>query len=104
MATCPMTDTRSNALASLMSDNPRYAEMFDVNSQTANIGVDMDRDYTDDMNQLRDAGAVHKGSLRQLLAVPEQEFSPVKRDSYTFFSYRACEVGFRENLIFSSEG
>jgi cytochrome P450 len=104
MATCPVAHGNSNALASLMSDNPRYAEMFDVNTQTANTGVDMDKDYTDDMNRLRDKAAVQHGSMRKLLGVPEQEFSPVKRDTYTFFSYRACEIGFRENLIFSSEG
>lgn len=104
MASCPMTDRNSNALASLMSDNPRYAEMFDVNTQTANTGVDMDVDYTDAMNALRDQAAVQPGSLRALLGVPEQDFSPVKRNNYTFFSYRACEIGFRENLIFSSEG
>jgi len=94
----------SNALASLMSDNPRYREMFDVKTQVANSGVNLERDYTDDMNRLRDAAAVQPGSLRQLLNVPEIELGDVKRDSYTFFSYRACEIGFRENLIFSSEG
>lgn len=104
MASCPMSGKSSGALASLMSDNPRYAEMFDVNTQTANTGADMDVDYTDAMNALRDRAAVQPGSLRALLGVPEQEFSPVKRDRFTFFSYRACEVGFRENLIFSSEG
>jgi len=103
MATCPV-DHKSGALASLVSDNPRYKEMFDLNKQTANEGVDMARDYTEDMNRLRDASPVHKGSLRELLGVPEMPFSDIKRDSYTFFSYRACEVGFRENLIFSSEG
>jgi cytochrome P450 len=102
MATCPMS--KSNALASLMSDNPRYAEMFDVNSQSANAGVDGSRDFTDDMNALRDKAAVHHGSLRALLGQPDMSFSDVKRDSMTFFSYRACEIGFRENLIFSSEG
>ena len=90
MATCPMTRTKSGALSYLMSDNPRYAEMFDVNTQTANTGVDMDRDYTGDMNRLRDKAAVQAGSLRSLLGVPEMEFSPVKREKYTFFSYRAC--------------
>jgi cytochrome P450 len=94
----------SNALASLMSDNPRYKEMFDVNTQTANSGTDLTKDYTGEMNRLRDSAAVHKGSLRELLGVPESPFSPVKRDNYTFFSYRACEIGFRENLVFSSEG
>jgi cytochrome P450 len=105
MATCPVTSgAKSNALASLVSDNPRYAELFDMKNQTANTGVDMDKDYTDDMNRLRDAAPVHKGSLRELLGVAEMPFSDIKRDSYTFFSYRACEIGFRENLIFSSEG
>jgi len=99
-----MHSGNSNALASLMSDNPRYKEMFDVNTQSANTGVDMDKDYTEDMNRLRDASPVHQGSLRQLLGVPEMDFSDIKRDSYTFFSYRACEIGFRENLVFSSEG
>jgi cytochrome P450 len=87
-----------------MSDNPRYKEMFDVNTQTANSGTDLTKDYTGEMNRLRDSAAVHKGSLRELLGVPESPFSPVKRDNYTFFSYRACEIGFRENLVFSSEG
>ncbi len=104
MATCPMTQGRSNALAALMSDNPRYAEMFDVNTQSANTGVDMDKDYTGAMNQLREAGAVQPGSLRHLLGVSEQEYTTVPREKYTFFSFRACEIGFRENLIFSSEG
>ncbi len=104
MATCPM-NKGSNALASLMSDNPRYAEMFDVNSQTANAGVDGGRDYTDDMNALREAGPVHKGSLRKLLGVPEMSHAMgPPRDEMTFFSYRANEIGFRENLVFSSEG
>jgi cytochrome P450 len=103
MATCPMNHS-SNALASVMSDNPRYAKMFDVNTQSANSGVDMSRDYTDDMNALRDKAAVQKGSLRGLLGAQEMDTSDIKRDHYTFFSYRACEIGFRENLIFSSEG
>jgi cytochrome P450 len=102
MATCPVSHSR--ALSSLVSDNPRYAELFDMNKQQANIGVDLDKDYTDDMNRLRDASPVHKGSLRELLGVKEMPFSDIPRDSYTFFSYRACEIGFRENLIFSSEG
>ena len=108
MATCPMSQGKaggSNALSSLMSDNPRYAEMFDVNSQSANANIDGSRDYTDDMNALRDAGAVQKGSLRALLGVPDTgHLMGPPRDEMTFFSYRACEIGFRENLVFSSEG
>ena len=102
MPTCPRNST---ALDSLMSDNPRYAEMFDVNSQSANAGVDGNRDYTDDMNALRERGAVQHGSLRELLGVPEMPLAMgPPREAMTFFSYRACEIGFRENLVFSSEG
>ena len=104
MASCPMSKDHSNALASVMSDNPRYKAMFDVNTQSANTGVDMAKDYTEDMNRLRDKAAVQKGSLRGLLGVPEIDFSDIKRENYTFFSYRACEIGFRENQTFSSEG
>ena len=94
----------SNALASLMSDNPRYKAMFDVDKEYANSGIDLSRDYTEDMNRLRDAAPVHKGSLRALLGAEDIDYNTVKRPSYTFFSYRACEIGFRENLLFSSEG
>lgn len=105
MATCPMRGGNSAALASLMSDNPRYAEMFDVNKESANAGVDNNRDYTDDMNALREAAPVHKGSLRELLGLPEIAHSMgPPREAMTFFSWRACEIGFRENLLFSSEG
>jgi cytochrome P450 len=98
------TAVASNALASVTSDNPRYREMFDVNTQSANSGVDMAKDYTEDMNRLRDEAPVHKGSLRALLGVPDMDHYSVPRETYTFFSYRANEIGFRENLIFSSEG
>lgn len=94
----------SNALASLMSDNPRYKAMFDVDKEYANSGIDLSRDYTEDMNRLRDAAPVHKGSLRALLGAEDIDYNTVKRPSCTFFSYRACEIGFRENLLFSSEG
>jgi hypothetical protein len=96
------TAVASNALASVTSDNPRYREMFDVNTQSANSGVDMAKDYTEDMNRLRDEAPVHKGSLRALLGVPDMDHYSVPRETYTFFSYRANEIGFRENLIFSS--
>jgi cytochrome P450 len=90
---------------SLLAEDPRYAEMFRVEREMANSGVDLTRDYTDDMNALRDKAPIHKGSLRELMGVPEIPGSyGNERPGYTFFSYRACEIGFRENLVFSSEG
>lgn len=92
-------------LETLLEDDPRYQKMFSVEGEMANDGVDLQRDYTADMNALRDKAAVQKGSLRELLGVPEHPLAHgVVRQGYTFFSYRACEIGFRENLIFSSEG
>jgi cytochrome P450 len=95
----------TQAMEALLEDDPRYAAMFDVEREMANTGIDLAHDYTNEMNGLRDKAAVHKGSLRGLLGVPEipGAYGP-KRQGYTFFSYRACEIGFRENLIFSSEG
>ncbi|HKX77260.1 MAG TPA: cytochrome P450 [Novosphingobium sp.] len=93
----------STALSSLMSDNPRYRDMFDVDKQYVNSGVDLDHEYTPEINALRDRGAVQKGSLRVLLGVPENSHNLVERDTYTAFSYRANEVAFRENLLFSSK-
>lgn len=95
----------SGALASVTSDNPRYRAMFDVGGEYANSGADPTRDYTEDMNRLRETCGVHKGSLRELLGVPEHSYANMGgRENYTFFSYRACEIGFRENLLYSSEG
>ena len=47
---------------SLLSDDPRYAKMFDVEKEMANNGVDLERDYSDDLNRLRArAGRVKAG-------------------------------------------
>lgn len=92
-------------MKTLLEDDPRYQAMFAIEAEMANSGVDLDRDYTADMNALRSKAAVQKGSLRELLGLPEVPGGyGVPRQGYTFFSYRACETGFRENLRFSSEG
>jgi len=95
---------KSNAIKSLFSDNPRYKEMFEVDTQPSNAGIDLEIDYTDAMNALRDKAPVQQGSLRQLLGLPVRDaFTIEGRPNVTMFSYRACEIGFRENLIFSSK-
>ncbi|MGB8364794.1 MAG: cytochrome P450 [Rhizomicrobium sp.] len=88
----------------LTSDDPRYAKMFNVEKEVANKGVDLERDYTDDLNRLREQAPVMKGSPRALLGLPEVEGAfDAGRESWTFLSFHACERGFRENLTFSSE-
>lgn len=89
---------------SLTLDDPRYEEMFNVYTKAANSGFEIERDYTAGMNALRDRAPVLKGSLFELLGLPRsREDTGPERPGYTFLSYRACEIGFRENITFSSE-
>jgi cytochrome P450 len=90
----------------LTAEDTRYAEMFDTTRQDANQGVE-DRDYSDGLNALRERAPVLRGSPRELLGLPEVDqahYSGPVRENWTLLSYAACERGFRENLIFSSEG
>src|SRR5206468_2626154 len=60
---------------------------------------------TEAMNALRDQAAAQKGSLRELLGVPEVEHAfEGEREHYTIFSFAACDRAFRENQLFSSQG
>ena len=82
----------------------RLIEMFSVSSQAGNAGLDTDRDYSDAINDLREAGSVQKGSPRGLLGLPEIiGGSMVEREDWTLLGFDACERGFRENIAFSSE-
>jgi cytochrome P450 len=91
-------------LETLLADDPRYAEMFAVERESASNGVDNTRDYTTELNALRNQAPVHQGSLRSIIGLPEIQGSMgPDRLSFTFLSFRACEIGFRETAIFSSE-
>jgi cytochrome P450 len=90
----------------LTAEDERYAEMFDTTKQDANQGLESDRNYVAELNALRDVAPVMNGSPRALLGLPEVDeahYIGPKREQWTLFSYAACERGFRENLIFSSE-
>lgn len=90
----------------LTADDARYAEMFDTTKQEANYGVEQARDYTADLNGLRERGPVLKGSPRELLGLPEIHegaYNGPERENWTVTSFHACERAFRENLTFSSE-
>jgi cytochrome P450 len=95
-----MTDT-------LTSDDPLYGELFDVEKEAAltNEGM-VFGDLTPAMNALRDKAPVMRGSLRELLQLPDRGHATysVQRDHYTILSFNACDRAFRENLIFSSQG
>jgi cytochrome P450 len=96
--------TEVTGASTLTAKDPRYAKMFDVEKQSANTGITLDRDFSDQLNALRQKAPVMKGSPRELLGLPEVEGAtngPV-REGWTLLSYHACERGFRENLTFSS--
>jgi len=85
-------------------EQSRLDQMFQVRNQMASAGVEMDRDYSDEINALRERHAVAKGTPRTLLGLPEIDggFS-VERENWTVLSFAACERAFRENITFSSE-
>jgi cytochrome P450 len=91
----------------LTADDPRYGELFDVAKEAAaaNDGGEVYGDLTAAMNGLREQRAAHKGSLRELLNVPELHHAyDTPRDHYTIFSFEACNRAFRDNQLFSSLG
>jgi cytochrome P450 len=90
----------------LTADDPRYSELFDAAKEAAasNDGQ-VYGDLTGAMNALRDKASAQKGSLRELLGVPDLHHAyDVKREHYTIFSFAACDRAFRDNLLFSSVG
>lgn len=87
----------------LTSDDPRYRELFDVARETASHGGALVGDLTPAMNALRNRAPVIKGSLRELLDLPEiHQVTTVKRQYYTLLSFALCNRALRENLLFSS--
>lgn len=89
----------------LTADDPRYSEMFDAAKEAEASTGAVFGDLTPAMSALRDRAPAMKGSLRELLGLPENPHHryDVERPGYTLFSFRACEYAFRENLVFSSE-
>lgn len=87
----------------LTSDDPRYAKLFDVQKEAASSG-EIYGDLTPKMNALRERAPVLKGSLRELLKLPELNHYDIQRESFTLLNFELCDIALRQNLIFSSEG
>jgi len=97
------TNEESGMADTLTSDDPRYREMFDVAKETVAQGGALVGDLTPAMNALRNRAPVMKGSLRELLNLPEiHQAATVQRQHYTLFSFALCNRALRENLLFSS--
>lgn len=83
--------------------DPKLREMFTVQASSASVGLELEHDYSPEINALREKGAVLKGSPRELLGLPEITGTyTVERENWTLLSFAACERGFRENTVFSS--
>lgn len=89
---------------SLTADDPLYRALFDVAKEALEQRGRVEGDLSPAMNALRDRSPVLKGSLRELLQIPEthQNFDR-PREHYTILSFDLCERAFTENLLFSSE-
>jgi cytochrome P450 len=88
----------------LTAEDPLYSELFDPAKEAAAGEGTVYGDFTGAMNALRDQAPVQKGSLRDLLNVPELEHWENQREHYTVFSFAACDRAFRDNQVFSSLG
>ncbi len=88
----------------LTADDERYHELFDVQKEAHATGGQLLGDLSLKMSELRHQAPAMKGSLRDILGLPEiHQAYNCKRDHYTVFSYELCNRAFRENLLFSSE-
>jgi cytochrome P450 len=88
----------------LTAEDPRYQEMFDPAKEAAASEGRVLSDLTPAMNSLREQAPALKGSLRELLHLPElHPMYDRPRAHYTILSFKSCDRAFRENLVFSSE-
>lgn len=78
--------------------------LYDVRKESEEIGNYVEGDPYPAMNALRAQGAVQKGFLRQLLALPpfHRHAGALEREGYSCFSYEACERAFRDNVNLSN--
>ncbi|HEX7856132.1 MAG TPA: cytochrome P450 [Sphingobium sp.] len=87
----------------LTAEDPRYARMFNVTSEALESSGHLVGDISLRLNALRDQAPAMKGSLLDLLDLPEiHQAYNCERDHYTLLSFDLVERGFRENLLFSS--
>ena len=84
------------------AQDARYEKLFDVANEAASMGNVADFDTNAAMNALRERGPVLKGSLRELLGLGEEQRYSCPRPTFTALSFKACEIAFRENEVFTS--
>jgi cytochrome P450 len=86
------------------SDDERILQLYDVETHVAkmNDGVLVEDPYPA-FAELRATGPVHRGSVAELLGVPQGRTFRPELPHYSAFSYQACDIALRDNLLFSSQ-
>ena len=97
-----MTPEENIVADTVTAQDARYDRLFDVTTEAANMGNVADFDTNAAMNALRECGPVLPGSLRGLLGIAEGNQYAVERPTFTALSFKACEIAFRQNELFTS--
>lgn len=89
----------------LTADDPLYEQLYDVRNEARDHGNLVETDMNGAMCELRDRGAVQKGFLRDLLALPphQRHRAAVGREGFTCFTFEMCNRAFRDAETFSSK-
>jgi cytochrome P450 len=93
------------AARTLTDDDDLYGALYDVRREAEEVGNYIEGDPYPAMNALRDQAPVHKGFLRQLLALApyHRHKGALERQGYTCFTFEACEQAFRDNVNYSND-
>ncbi len=88
---------------SAVSDEEHIQRLYDVETHVAkmNEGV-LVEDPHPAFAELRAASPVHRGSVAELLGVPQGRTFRPELPHYSAFSYEACAIALKDNLLFSS--
>ncbi len=87
-----------------VTDDEHIQQLYDVEAHVRkmNEGVLVEDPYPA-FAELRAAGPVHRGSVAELLGVPQGRSQRPELPHYAAFSYQACDIALRDNLLFSSQ-
>lgn len=97
----------SSYAAILRDEDPRIAQIFNVEAETLSSGSTVIEDPFPGLNRLREAAPVHKGTVGELLGYPIEKggmFHLPGHLTYSAFSFDAVSRALIENKTFSSQG
>lgn len=95
--------TETSAIRTV-SDDEHVQELYDVISHAAKMqgGVLVENPYPE-FAELLARSPVHRGSVAELIGVPQRQSVRPELPHYSAFSYQACSIALKDNQVFSSE-